>query len=63
MASVDQTLEAIPKRKFEAGEFIIFKYKKPNGIYSQTHGTVDAIIDVQKITQINQMGAIFLEIV
>ena len=61
MASVNQTLDAIPKKKFQGGEFIIIQDKKPKGIYFLTHGSVNVIMDGQKITQINQLGSIFGE--
>lgn len=61
MAPINTTLDAIPKRKFGAGEFIIIQDTRPNGIFFLTHGAVDVIMDGQRITKINQLGSIFGE--
>ena len=61
MASFNESLNAIPTRKFLAGEFIIHQDKKSNGIFFLKRGSVSVIMDGQKITEIDQLGSIFGE--
>ena len=62
MARANESLDVIPKKKFSAGDFIIIQDQKPKGIFFLTHGSVDVIMDGEKISEINQLGSIFGEI-
>ena len=62
MTTEKEAKVSIPKKSFPAGECIIIQDRKPNGIFFLTRGTVDVIMDGEKISQINQLGSIFGEI-
>ena len=62
MTTENESSEVIPKKKFAAGDYIIIQDRKPNGIFFLTKGSVDVIMDGEKISEINQLGSIFGEI-